>query len=154
MIPSLSDLNPPLLLPTPCFSPLLFTSNLSLPKTHPYPLTVYIASMHHQSKIHSTSVVPRSHRPPKVLLLNQDSSSVRLSTLPQHFQRDSKIQMIDGRKPRSICRDFTYQGVCDNMQCPRAHVPHQNMVRSTVTDVAHSLHNFLCTPRSLSLTFF
>ena len=51
--------------------------------------------------------------------------------------------MNDEQKPRAICRDFIYQGVCDNMQCPRAHVPYQNMVRSVVTRAPHPLHNLI-----------
>jgi hypothetical protein len=133
---------------------LFSTANFSRPKSHPYPLTVYIVSMHHPSKIHSTSVVPRSHRPPKVRLLYQNSSSVRFLSSLHHFQCDLKIQMNNERKPRAICRDFTYQGVCDNMQCPLAHVPYQNMVRSIVNRVAHSLHDLLCFPSSFSLNFF
>lgn len=73
--------------------------------------------MHRQSKIRSTSAVPRSHG------------------LPKPFQHDlDPPQMTDERKPRTICRNFIYNGVCDNMQCPRAHVPHHNM---------HSIFEFL-----------
>ncbi|KAH9980959.1 hypothetical protein BGW80DRAFT_301296 [Lactifluus volemus] len=31
-------------------------------------------------------------------------------------------------KPRSICRNFVYRGVCGDKACPRAHVPYNDMV--------------------------
>jgi hypothetical protein len=134
MIPSLDTLNHPLFLPVSSFSsPHESSCPPSIIPSH----SVYSlgpGTMHHQSKIHSSSVVPRSHRLPKGRLLYQDPSSVRFFTSLQPFQRDLyPSQMNDERKPRAICRNFIYQGVCDNMQCPRAHVPYQNMVRSVVT---------------------
>jgi len=82
-------------------------------------------------------------------------SSERFFTSLQPVQCDLyPPQMNDERKPRAVCRSFIYLGFCDNMQCPRAHVPHQNMVRSVVTHAPHSLHNLTCFFSALSLNFF
>ncbi|KAF8273137.1 hypothetical protein EI94DRAFT_53785 [Lactarius quietus] len=35
---------------------------------------------------------------------------------------------VPPHKPRSICRNFVYHGVCKDMSCPRAHVPHADML--------------------------
>ncbi|KAI9429368.1 hypothetical protein H4582DRAFT_275852 [Lactarius indigo] len=35
---------------------------------------------------------------------------------------------VQSHKPRSICRNFVYHGVCRDMTCPRAHVPHSDML--------------------------
>ncbi len=111
-------------------------------------------TMQHQSKIHSTSVVP-PHGLSKVRLLYQDSSSGRFFTSRQTFQRDSNPpRMNDKQKPRAICRNFIYHGVCDYMPCPRAHVPHKNLVRSVVTHAPHPLYNLTCFPSSCSLNNF
>jgi hypothetical protein len=126
------SLNHPLFLPISSFSSPHESS--CPPSTIPSHCVYSIGpgTMHHQSKIHSTSV-PRSHQSQKGRLLYQDPSSVRFFTPLQPFQRVLyPSQINDERKPRAICRNFIYQGVCDNMQCPRAHVPYQNMVRSVV----------------------
>jgi hypothetical protein len=155
MIPSLSAFNPPLSsFPSP-------HEPSYPPPTHKSPipsLSVYSprpGTMHRQSKIHSTSVVPRSHELPKVRLLYQGSSSEQFFTSLQPSQHDLyPPQMNDERKPRTICRNFLYLGFCDNMQCPRAHVPYQNMVRSVVIHAPRSLHNLTCFPSSRSLNLF
>ncbi|KAH9167348.1 hypothetical protein EDB89DRAFT_125920 [Lactarius sanguifluus] len=35
---------------------------------------------------------------------------------------------VQSHKPRSICRNFIYHGVCRDTTCPRAHVPHSDML--------------------------
>ncbi|KAH9990989.1 hypothetical protein BJV74DRAFT_419934 [Russula compacta] len=66
--------------------------------------------MHRQAKTNSTLVPPP-----------------RFNGLPKRPDFDSNLPPMH-RKPRQICRNFIYGGVCDDKVCPRAHVPNNEMI--------------------------
>ncbi|KAH9074791.1 hypothetical protein EDB83DRAFT_1871476 [Lactarius deliciosus] len=49
------------------------------------------------------------------------------STPPPQPSSQSRPR-VQSHKPRSICRNFVYHGVCKDTTCPRAHVPHSDML--------------------------
>ncbi|KAH9039345.1 hypothetical protein EDB85DRAFT_1930079 [Lactarius pseudohatsudake] len=67
---------------------------------------------------------------------------------------------VPSNKPRSICRNFVYHGVCRDTTCPRAHVPHSDMLdlvtylteRNDFPPELHSVKQRLTPPNPVSIS--
>lgn len=57
-----------------------------------------------------------------------DSNSTPPNQPPPQSSTHALPPRMPSHKPRSICRNFVYHGVCKDMNCPRAHVPHSDML--------------------------
>jgi len=60
--------------------------------------------------------------------MDSKSTPPQRQPTPQPEPSSHPHPRMPSHKPRSICRNFVYHGVCREMTCPRAHVPHGDML--------------------------